>query len=68
MSRLTLLPPLKFQRTSLYHDNNNIYVTTTMVGETRILSKSTIFLNELNQTILEYGPKVLNLYYHAQLI
>ena len=25
-----------------------------MVGETRILSKSTIILNELNQPILEY--------------
>ena len=39
MSRLTLLPPLRFQRTTLYYDSNNVYVTSTMVGEARLLSK-----------------------------
>ena len=45
MSRMTLLPPMRFQRTTLYYDNNNIYITTTMVGEPRILSKSNTQLN-----------------------
>ena len=45
MSRMTLLPPMRFQRTTLYYDNNNIYMTTTMVGEARTLSKSNTQLN-----------------------
>ena len=39
MARITTLPPLRFQRTRVEWDANNIYVTTTMVGDGDIPSK-----------------------------
>lgn len=39
MSRISTLPPLRFQRTRIDYDNDNIYVTTTMVGNAAIPRK-----------------------------
>ena len=39
MARFTSLPPLRFQRTRLDYDRDNIYITSTVVGQPQVPSK-----------------------------